>query len=518
MLDTQTNVQNVYKKILSANVYDVAQITPLNLAKKLSKRLGNELLFKREDLQPVFSFKLRGAYNKMYQLSQTKTLHTVVAASAGNHAQGVALSAQKMGIRAIIVMPESTPQIKIDAVQSYGATAVLHGTNYDEACAHAYAVCEQENAEFIHPFDDEDVMAGQGTIGQEILQQFNDAYTGDDDHIDAVFIPVGGGGLLGGIASYIKTLSPQTKIIAVEPEDAASMHDALKAGERVTLPSVGIFADGVAVKQAGEHTFAVAKEVVDDFVLVNTDEICAGIKDIYDDTRSIAEPAGAVATAGVKKYVQQHGWQGKKIVALVCGANMNFDRLRHVSERAEIGEQREMLVGVELPEKAGAFKAFCAAMGRRNITEFNYRYTSSEKAHVFAGVELRKGEQEKTELIGELNNQGYQVTDLTDNEMAKLHVRYMIGGTPDGVGRERLLRFEFPECLGALNKFLDTLGSRWNISLFHYRNHGAAYGRVLVGLQIEPEFDAELDGYLSELGYTYVDETDNTANAMFLKK
>lgn len=511
---SHTHLNNIYQKICSANVYDVAIQTPLSPAKKLSARLGNEVFFKREDLQPVFSFKVRGAYNKMYQLSQTKTLHTVVAASAGNHAQGVALSAQKMGIRAIIVMPESTPKIKVDAVRGYGAEVVLHGMNYDDAFARAQQVCQQEQAEFIHAFDDEDVIAGQGTIGAELLKQFANIHAGD---IDAVFIPVGGGGLLAGIGAYIKTLSPNTKIIAVEPTDAASMHDALKAGERVTLPSVGIFADGVAVKQVGEHTFAVAQEIVDDCVLVTTDEICAGIKDIYDDTRAIAEPAGAVATAGVKKYVQQHGWQAKNIVSLVGGANMNFDRLRHVSERADIGEQREMIIGVELPEKAGSFKAFCASIGRCNVTEFNYRYANANKAHVFVGVELRSGEQEKLELINKLTEQGYQVTDLTDNEMAKLHIRYMIGGTPNGVGRERLLRFEFPECLGALNKFLDTLGSRWNISLFHYRNHGAAYGRVLVGLQIPVEQDGELDGYLDKLGYTYVDETNNPTNAMFLK-
>jgi len=499
---------NYLEKILTARVYDVAKETPLELAAKLSKRLGNEVLFKREDLQPVFSFKLRGAYNKIYQLSLQQEVKTVVAASAGNHAQGVALSAQRLGIKAIIVMPKTTPRIKVDAVKSYGAKTLLQGDSYDEACEYAYEIAEKENAPFIHPYDDPDVIAGQGTIAVEILRQCQ-------YDIDAVFVPIGGGGLASGIATYIKAIKPGIKVIGVEPEEAASMHDSLAANRRITLKQVGIFADGVAVKKVGKETFRLCKQHLDDMVLVSTDEICAAIKDIYDDTRSIAEPAGAVATAGIKKYVAEQGWQGKRIISLVCGANMNFDRLRHISERAEIGEQREMLVGVTIPERPGSFKKFCADLGKRSITEFNYRYADDAQAHVFAGVEL-SGAEEKAALLKQLKAKGYELQDLSDNEMAKLHIRYMVGGCQQNVGRERLFRFEFPERPGALQTFLSTLGGRWNISLFHYRNHGSANGRVLVGLQIDKKDDVSFKSFLKDLAYEFAEETDNPAYAMFL--
>lgn len=500
---------NYLEKILTARVYDVAKETPLELAAKLSKRLNNEILFKREDLQPVFSFKLRGAYNKIYQLSLSQELKTVVAASAGNHAQGVALAAQKLGIKAIIVMPKTTPRIKVDAVKAYGAKTVLQGDNYDEACEHAYTIAEKEDAPFIHPYDDPDVIAGQGTIAVEVLRQCQ-------RDIDAVFIPIGGGGLAAGMAAYIKAIKPNIKIIGVEPIEAASMYGSLAAKRRVKLKQVGIFADGVAVKQVGKETYRLCKQYIDDMVLVSTDEICAAIKDIYDDTRSIAEPAGGVATAGIKKYVAEQGWEGKRIVSLVCGANMNFDRLRHVSERAEIGEQREMLIGVTIPERPGSFKKFCADLGKRSITEFNYRYADKAQAQVFAGVELSGGWEEKAKLLEQLAKKGYEVVDLSDNEMAKLHIRYMVGGHTGSIGRERLFRFEFPERPGALQLFLNTLGGRWNISLFHYRNHGSANGRVLVGMQIEKKDDTAFRQSLKDLAYEFVEETDNPAYQMFL--
>ena len=499
---------NYLEKILTARVYDVAKETPLELAEKLSQRLGSEVLFKREDLQPVFSFKLRGAYNKIYQLSLQQELKTVVAASAGNHAQGVALAAQRLGIKSIIVMPKTTPRIKVEAVQAYGAKIVLKGDSYDDACEHAYTIAEKQQAPFIHPYDDPDVIAGQGTIAVELLRQCQQG-------IDAIFVPIGGGGLAAGIAAYVKAIKPGIKIIGVEPEEAASMHGALAANRRITLKQVGIFADGVAVKQVGKETFRLCKQHLDDMILVSTDEICAAIKDIYDDTRSIAEPAGAVATAGIKKYVAEQGWQGKRVISLVCGANMNFDRLRHVSERAEIGEQREMLLGVTIPEHPGSFKKFCADLGKRSITEFNYRYADDARAHVFAGIEL-SGAEEKAKLLKQLKAKGYELQDLSDNEMAKLHIRYMVGGCQQNVGRERLFRFEFPERPGALQTFLSTLGRRWNISLFHYRNHGSANGRVLVGLQIDKQDDVNFKAFLKDLAYEFAEETDNPAYAMFL--
>ncbi len=502
---------NYLKEISTAhaNVYDVARETPLEQAVQLSARLGNEVLFKREDLQPVFSFKLRGAYNKIYQLSLRQNLSTVVAASAGNHAQGVALAAQRLGIKAVIVMPKTTPRIKVDAVKAYGAKILLHGDNYDEACARAYTVAEQESAPFIHPYDDPEVIAGQGTVAVELLRQCQ-------QDIEAIFVPIGGGGLAAGIAAYVKAIKPHIKVIGVEPADAPSMQQALARQRRVRLKQVGIFADGVAVKQAGKETYRLCRQHLDAMVLVSTDEICAAIKDIYDDTRSIAEPAGAVATAGVKKYCAEQGWHGKRVISLISGANMNFDRLRHVAERAELGEQREMLLGVTIPERPGSFKKFCADLGKRNITEFNYRYADRLAAQVFAGVELSGGAEEKAQLLQQLQAKGYELQDLSDNEMAKLHIRYMVGGHQGNLGRERLFRFEFPERPGALQLFLNTLGSRWNISLFHYRNHGSANGRVLVGLQIEQCDDAAFKAFLHKLAYEFFEESDNPAYALFL--
>ena len=499
---------NYLEKILTARVYDVAKETPLELAKKLSKRLGNEILFKREDLQQIFSFKLRGAYNKIYQLSLNQEIQTVVAASAGNHAQGVALSAQHLGIKAIIIMPKTTPRIKVDAVNSYGATTFLQGDNYDEACKYALTIAKKENLPFIPPYDDVDVIAGQGTIGVELLRQCQ-------QDIDAIFVPIGGGGLAAGIATYIKAIKPNIKVIGVEPEEASSMHDSIIAKRRVTLKQVGIFADGVAVKKVGKETYRLCKQYLDEIILVSTDEICAAVKDIYNDTRSIAEPAGAIATAGIKKYIFQQQWQGKRVISLISGANMNFDRLRHISERAEIGEQREMLIGVTLSEHPGSFKKFCTDLGQRNITEFNYRYADNTQAHIFAGVEL-SNTKEKTQLLKQLKAKGYELQDLSDNEMAKLHIRYMVGGYQKNVIRERLFRFEFPERPMALQTFLETLGKRWNISLFHYRNHGAANGRVLVGLQIDKKDDIHFKSFLKDLAYEFYEETNNPAYTMFL--
>lgn len=497
------------KKILEANVYDVASETPLDLARLLSKQLNNQVLLKREDLQSVFSFKIRGAYNHIYQLSQKKDVAGVIAASAGNHAQGVALSAKRLGISATIVMPKTTPGIKVQAVKSYGAKVVLFGDNYDEARAHADELTDELKLEFIHPFDDVDVIAGQGTVAMEVLRQHADT-------IDAIFIPVGGGGLIAGMGAYIKELRPEIKIIGVEPEDAASMATALEKNRRVTLGHVGIFADGVAVKQVGKETFRVAKQVVDEIICVSTDEICAAIKDIFDDTRSIMEPAGALAVAGIKKYVAREKTGGQTYVAVNSGANMNFDRLRHVSERAELGEQREAILSVTIPERPGSFRTFCKTIGRRGITEFNYRYSDENSAQVFAGIQLSNGNEEKEALIEKLESKKYPVVDLSDNEMAKLHVRYMVGGRYHGLEDETVFRFEFPERPGALLDFLTSIGKRWNISLFHYRNHGAAFGRVLVGLQIPAKERKELKRHMEKLSYPYWEETDNPAYKLFL--
>ena len=497
------------EKIRSAHVYDVAIRSPLEEASRLSIALKNRILLKREDQQPVFSFKLRGAYNKMIGLSDEQRAQGVVAASAGNHAQGVALAAHKLGIRALILMPTTTPSIKVDAVRGYGAEIELYGDTYDESCQRATQYAEENGMTFIHPYDDPDVIAGQGTIAKELLEQLNEP-------VNAVFIPVGGGGLISGMAVYIKAVRPEIKIIGVEPDDAPSMHHALQANERVTLDQVGIFADGVAVRQVGAEPWRVAAGLIDEVMLVSTDEICAAIMDVFDDTRSILEPAGALATAGIKKYVAREKVSGLTFVAINSGANMNFDRLRHVAERAELGEHREALLAVTIPERPGSFRAFCEAIGHRGITEFNYRYADSTDAHIFAGVQLREGDAERIALLESLQQQGYAVLDMTDNEMAKLHIRYMVGGHATQVDHEQLYRFEFPERPGALLKFLTHMAQGWNISLFHYRNHGAAYGRVLVGIQVPPEDMASFQCFLDEVGYRYWNESDNPAYKMFL--
>lgn len=496
------------EKILTARVYDVAIESPLEPAPNLSRRLNNTVLLKREDLQPVFSFKLRGAYNKMVQLPPATLKRGVIAASAGNHAQGVALSAQRLKCEATIVMPATTPQIKVDAVQSRGANVVLHGDSYSDAYVYAIALAKERKLAFVHPYDDPEVIAGQGTIGMEILRQHSGA-------IHAIFVPIGGGGLIAGIAAYVKRLKPEIRIIGVEPVDADAMYRSLKKKERVTLAQVGIFADGVAVKQVGEETFRLCRELVDEVILVDTDAICAAIKDVFEDTRSILEPAGALSIAGAKLYAAREKLKNKTLVAIASGANMNFDRLRHVAERAELGEQREAVLAVTIPEKPGSFKAFCALLGTRSITEFNYRYSDSGAAHVFVGVQAQnRSETEK--LLTLLERKGLQPVDMSDNEMAKLHIRHMVGGHAPQAKNEILYRFEFPERPGALMKFLDSVGQSWNISLFHYRNHGADYGRVLVGVQVPPSEKPAFKDFLKRLGYPYVDESKNPAYKLFL--
>ena len=497
------------KKILNARVYEVARETPLELAETLSLRLGNPLWLKREDLQPVFSFKLRGAYNKIARLGAEQRARGVIAASAGNHAQGVALAAQRLGLKALIVMPKTTPDIKVQAVERLGAEVVLRGNAYDDAFEYAGELVAERGMTYIPPYDDPDVIAGQGTVAMEILRQH-----GGDIH--AIFVPVGGGGLIAGMAAYVKALRPETKIIGVEPDDAPCLYEALKAGERVVLDQVGIFADGVAVRQVGEEPFRIARETVDEVILVSTDEICAAIKDIFDDTRSIAEPAGALAVAGAKKYVAREGVSGEELIAIDSGANMNFDRLRHVAERAELGERREALLSVTIPERPGSFRAFCEMIGLRGITEFNYRYADPSQAHIFVGVQMHGGEAEKDALIRELSEADYPVLDLTDNEMAKMHIRYMVGGHNQGADNERLFRFQFPERPGALLRFLQRIGGRWNISLFHYRNHGAAFGRILCGIQVPPQDRDDFQLFLDNLGYEHWEETDNPAYRLFL--
>jgi threonine dehydratase len=503
-------VANPYiERILKARVYDVAIESPLEEAVRLSRRLGNRVLLKREDLQPVFSFKLRGAYNRIAHLSESSARRGVVCASAGNHAQGVALAARQRGVAAVVVMPQTSPHIKVQAVIDLGAEVVLHGDDYDSAFDHAARLGRERNLVFVHPFDDPDVIAGQGTIGVEILRQTGGA-------LDAIFVPVGGGGLLAGIAVYVKYLYPAVKIIGVEPQDAASMHESLRAGRRVTLERVGIFADGVAVRRVGEETFALCRGLVDEVLLLGTDEICAAIQDVFEDTRSIVEPAGALAVAGVKKYVAREGCRGKRLVAINSGANMNFDRLRHVAERADLGGEREALLAVVIPERPGSFLHFCEVLGRRSVTEFNYRYAGPDSAQVFAGFALTQGRAEKDAVVQALRAAGFTVTDMTDDEMAKLHVRYMVGGHARDIAHELLYRFEFPERPGALLRFLHAIGARWNISLFHYRNHGSDYGRVLAGIQVPPAERPDFVQHLNELHYAYVEETANPAYRMFL--
>jgi len=500
---------NYVKKILQAKVYDLAIETPLDPAPRLSKRLENNILLKREDLQPVFSFKIRGAYNRIVHLSDKEKQAGVIAASAGNHAQGVAMSAGRLGIQALIVMPKTTPPIKIEAVKCRGAKVLLKGDSYDEAYAHANELAKQRGATFIHPFDDDLVIAGQGTIGMEILRQHNHG-------IDYIFVPVGGGGIIAGVSAYVKYVSPQTKVIGVEPEDAPTLFKALEAKRRVTLKEVGIFADGVAVAQIGKETYRIAKECVDEVILVSTDEICAAIKDVFDENRTVAEPAGALSIAGMKKFIADNQLKDKTLVAIESGANINFDRLRHVAERAEIGEKKEALLAVEIPEKPGSFLTFCKALGKRGITEFNYRYDDNFAAQIFCGVELRDGDDEQQSIIKSLLDKGYKVVDLTENETAKLHIRYMVGGHAPQVENEQVFRFMFPERPGALLDFLKGLSRGWNISLFHYRNHGAAYGRVLLGIQLKPSEKTAFKRFLSENGYAFSEETDNPAYKLFV--
>jgi len=497
------------ERIARAQVYDVAAETPLDHAPRLSERLGNHVYLKREDLQPVFSFKLRGAHNKIAHLPAATLQRGVICSSAGNHAQGVALAAQRRGIRAVIVMPENTASIKVEAVRALGGEVVLHGAQYDDANARALELASAENLELVHPFADPDVIAGQGTIAVELARQWSEVPV-------AVFVPIGGGGLVGGIGAYIKYFFPTVKVIGVEPIDAASMHDALLHGGPVTLDRVGVFADGVAVRRVSDETFRIAREVVETVVLVNTDEICAAIKDIFEDSRTVVEPSGALAVAGLKRYLEQHPTSGATYIAINSGANMNFDRLRHISERAELGEHREALLAVEIPERPGAFLRFCEAIGARNITEFNYRYAPSEQAQIFVGVGLHGAKNETHELMRQLSASGYRVLDLSDNELAKLHLRHMIGGHVPSLKNESIYRFEFPERPGALLKFLQAIGDTWNISLFHYRNHGSDYGRVLAGVQVPAADRARFTAHLDTLGYAYREETGNPAYRLFL--
>lgn len=497
------------RKILDAQVYDAAVQTPLDPMTRLSRRLAADVLLKREDLQPIFSFKIRGAYNRIANLPKAAREAGVICASAGNHAQGVALSAQKLGIQATIVMPVTTPSIKVDAVRYWGGKVVLHGDTFDEAYEHARALEKKHGWSFVHPYDDPDVIAGQGTVGLEIVQQH-------PGPIEAVFVPIGGGGLAAGVASYVKFLRPETRVIGVEPVDAASMKAAIDAGERVVLDRVGLFADGVAVRQAGEETFRICKDLLDDVLVATTDEMCAAVKDIFEDMRVIAEPAGALALAGLKNYVTQNPERTGALIAVNSGANMNFDRLRHIAERAEVGEAREILLGVTIPEQTGSYRRFVQVLGNRLITEFNYRYAEGKDAHVFVGLKLQDAAREKPEILAQLSKLGYEVLDISTNEAAKLHIRYMVGGRAPALQDEVILRFEFPERPGALMKFLDGVGSDWNITLFHYRNHGADYGRVLAGLQVPANDRPRFDERLRNLGYPYEDETQNPAYRMFL--
>ncbi len=496
------------ERILKARVYDVAQETPLDRAPRLSERLGNEVLLKREDVQSVFSFKLRGAYNKMAQLSPDLLKCGVIAASAGNHAQGVALAAQKLGTTAMIVMPVTTPQVKVEAVKARGGKVILHGDSYDDACLYARQLEAEKGLTFIHPFDDPDVIAGQGTIGMEILRQYQQP-------IHAIFVAIGGGGLISGIAAYIKRLRPEIKIIGVEPVDSDAMSQSLQIGDRVTLKQVGLFADGVAVRQVGKETFRLCQQYVDEVILVSTDDTCAAIKDVFEDTRSIVEPAGALAIAGAKAYVEREGIKGETLVAIACGANMNFDRLRFVAERAELGERREAVFAVTIPEKPGSLGKFCDCLGDHSISEFNYRIADEAKAHIFVGIKV-SGRADAHEIAQNFENCGFRTLDLTDDELAKMHLRHMVGGKSPLANNELLYRFEFPERPGALTNFVSAMSPNWNISLFHYRNHGADYGRIVVGMQVPPVEMSQWEAFLETLGYRYWNESQNPAYKLFL--
>lgn len=503
-------LQPLVERILRARVYDVARETPLEEARRLSARLGARVLLKREDLQPVFSFKLRGAYNKIVCLPAHEAQRGLIAASAGNHAQGVALAAAHLGHRATIVMPMTTPDIKVQAVRALGGEVVLHGDTYDDAWTEAARISEETGSAFIHPFDDLDVIAGQGTIAVEILRQH-------PDPIDAVFVPVGGGGLLAGVLAYVKFLRPETRVIAVEPDDAACLHAAMQAGRPVPLDRVGIFADGAAVRQVGDEPFRIVRDHVDEVVRVSVDEMCAAIQDLFEDTRVLAEPAGALAVAGMKKWAPAKSEPGSTLVAIQSGANMNFHRLRHVSERSELGEGREAIFAVTIPEENGSFRRLCAELGDRHITEFNYRCAGGVAAQVFVGLQLKRGAVEREEIASRLRGVGYRVHDMTGNELALLHTRHMVGGRPPDLRRERILRFEFPERPGALGRFLELMSPDWAITLFHYRNHGSAHGRVLAGIHVPVADDDAFEAYLTELGYPYVNETDNEAYRLFLR-
>jgi threonine dehydratase len=504
--------QEYLRRILTARVYDVAIESPLEEAPKLSQRLGNRVLLKREDLQPVKSFKLRGAYNKMARLPRSELARGVIAASAGNHAQGVALAAQKLGCRAVIVMPVTTPQVKVEAVRARGAEVVLHGDSYSDAYAHALALQAQRRLTFVHPFDDPDVIAGQGTVAMEILRQHHPA---DHGPIHAIFVAIGGGGLISGVAAYVKALAPDVRVIGVQTVDSDAMARSLAAGRRVQLAEVGLFSDGTAVRQVGEETFRLCRQFVDDIVLVDTDAICAAIKDVFADTRSILEPAGALAIAGMKAYAAREKLKGRTLVAIACGANMNFDRLRFVAERTEVGEAREALFAVTIPEERGSFRRFCELVGQRSVTEFNYRISDAAQAQVFVGIATASaGDNEK--LAKSFRQHGYATVDLTHDELAAEHVRYMVGGKSALAAGELVYRFEFPERPGALMKFLTSMAPGWNISMFHYRNQGADYSRVLVGLQVPPGERRAFARFLRELGYRHWDETANPSYRLFL--
>lgn len=496
------------EKILTSRVYEVAHETELQAARQLSARLGSAVLFKREDTQPIHSFKLRGAYNKMAHLTPEERARGVICASAGNHAQGVAFAAQHLGVRAVVVMPATTPEIKVEAVRARGAEVVLTGDSYSDAEAHALELQRARDLTFVHPYDDPLVIAGQGTVGLELLRQA-------PQRPFKVFVPIGGGGLIAGVAVFLRSLDARIEVIGVEPDDSDAMYQSLQRGERVRLSHVGIFVDGVAVRQVGAHTFDLVRRYVKDIVRVSTDEVCAAIKDVFEDTRAVMEPAGALAVAGLKRYAGEHDVRGETLIALTCGANVNFDRLRHIAERAEVGEQREAILAVTIPERPGAFKAFCRALGERNITEFNYRFAPRERANIFVGVQLARASA-RPELIRTLQAGGYEVLDLSADELAKVHVRHMVGGRAPEARHERLLSFEFPERPGALLRFLSCLHEGWNISLFHYRNHGSAHGRVLAGIQVPSEDFAAFGAFLTTLGYPWRDETANAAYRLFL--